>query len=120
MAGQSAADPIVDETFQSYYQALAGFDQRELERELRTTVDDALLTGSHLDRPSTDAKRRQIAEETLTGARASAQWRGGSSATPASRLPARRPIKPRCVSTPSRSAWWSGVRADAGVGRGCR
>ena len=72
MAGQSAADPIVDETFQSYYQALAGFDQRDLERELRATVDDALLTGSHLDRPSTDATRRQIADETLSGARASA------------------------------------------------
>jgi hypothetical protein len=76
MVSARAADPIVDEAYRTYYQALAGFDRRDLERELRATVDDALLSGSHVARPSTEEKRRQIADETLTGARALSCSRG--------------------------------------------
>jgi len=76
MVSASAADPVVDEAYRAYYQALAGFDRRDLERELRATVDDALLSGSHVARPSTEEKRRQIADETLTGARAVSCGRG--------------------------------------------
>lgn len=82
MASASAVDPVVDEAYRAYYQALAGFDRRDLERELRATVDDALLSGSHVGRPSIEGKRRQIADETLTGARA-ASCSGGTTVSDA-------------------------------------
>lgn len=67
--GSTAADPRVDEAYGVYYSALAGFGQRDLERELAAAIDDALLSGSHAGRPSTAQKRRQIADGTLAGAR---------------------------------------------------
>jgi hypothetical protein len=65
----SLADPLEDEAYGSYYQDLAGFGSSDLERELDATIDDALLSGSHLGRPSTAQKRREIAERTLRDAR---------------------------------------------------
>jgi len=63
------ANPLVDEAYDSYYQDLAGFGSSDLERELDATIDDALLSGSHLGRPSTAQKRQEIAQGTLKHAR---------------------------------------------------
>ncbi|MGE5153125.1 MAG: hypothetical protein ACM3ST_03835 [Bdellovibrio bacteriovorus] len=63
------ADPLVEQAYGSYYQDLAGFGRSDLERELEATIDDALLSGSHLGRPSTAQKRQEIAQATLSDAR---------------------------------------------------
>jgi len=63
------ADPVLDASYQEYYRALEGFQRRDLELELSATIEDALVSGSHLSRPSTAHKRRQIADLTLLSAR---------------------------------------------------
>jgi len=79
----SLADPALEEAFTSYYDALDGFGPEDLARELGATIDDALSQGSHLNRPSTSYKRRQIAERLLQRARKTlcAQTRPSVSAT---------------------------------------
>jgi hypothetical protein len=63
------ADPVLDASYEEYYRALEGFQRRDLELELSATIEDALVSGSHLSRPSTAHKRRQIADLTLLSAR---------------------------------------------------
>jgi hypothetical protein len=105
----SLADPALEEAYASYYEALDGFGPEDLTRELGATIDDVLSQGSHLSRPSTGYKRRQIAEGLLQRARKSlcAGDRSSSSA-----------VRNACITGTRNAAEAAGTRfppADVGM-----
>ncbi len=53
-------DPGFADAYRTYYDALDGYGPEDLRLELTETIEDALIGGSHLNRPSIDYKRRQI------------------------------------------------------------